>query len=72
MVLSIPYGIYFKWIKKLIAIASRHATTGVKNHPVKIFFKVPQLTVLIPFTIPTPNIAPITAWEVDTGTPTNV
>ena len=30
------------------------------------------LTVIIPLTIPTPKTAPITAWEVETGTPINV
>jgi hypothetical protein len=45
---------------------------GVKNQPINMFVKVCRLTVLIPLTRPTPKIAPITAWEVETGTPTNV
>lgn len=48
------------------------ATTGVRNQPISMFTRVRRLTVLMPLIIPTPNTAPITAWEVETGTPTRV
>jgi hypothetical protein len=53
-------------------MAIKQATTGVKNHPMKMFVNVRLLTVLIPLTMPTPKTAPITAWDVETGTPKTV
>jgi hypothetical protein len=50
----------------------KQAIAGVSNHPIKMLLSVRRLTVLIPLTTPTPNTAPITAWDVETGTPTNV
>ena len=54
---------------KKIAIAIKLAIAGVRNHPIKIFMNVRLLTVLIPLTRPIPRTAPMTAWEVETGTP---